>query len=335
MSAGVGPAHAHLAEPRRLDAAETATELETGAVASFSRRDAVVVHGPDARAWLQGQVSQELTGLEVAGSVETLVLSPQGRIECFCRLSVLADDVVLLDTDEGFGPALADRLRRFRLRVKAELEPGQVGVLELRGPRAIEQLAGHGPGPRELDGADRAPSLEGPWLLGAAVDWRGLSGVDVIGPKVTERWPVTGVPIGWPEELEAARIRAGVPRMGRELTEKTIPQEAGDLVARTVSFDKGCYTGQELVARIDARGSNVARRLRLITVIEGPRVEPGDSLVVEEREVGQLTSAAESSNGPVQVGLAYIRRGIEPGTEALAGPNGSRALIGELPGGRD
>ena len=70
------------------------------------------------------------------------------------------------------------------------------------------------------------------------------------------------VPPGDPAAFEAARIEAGVPAMGREITDKTIPQEAGALVEHAVSFTKGCYTGQELVARLDARGNNVARRLR-------------------------------------------------------------------------
>ena len=98
--------------------------------------------------------------------------------------------------------------------------------------------------------------------------------------------------------------------MGAELTEKTIPAEAG-IVARTVSFTKGCFTGQELVARIDSRGGNVPRHLRGVVVDEAtPPV--GASLIVGDREVGTLTSVAPGPAGVGVVALAYVRRDVDP-----------------------
>ena len=97
--------------------------------------------------------------------------------------------------------------------------------------------------------------------------WPGLAGVDLIGPApaVPDGWPVMA---GRPSTRPSAS-RAGIPRMGAELTDKTIPGETG-LIEQTVSFTKGCYTGQELVARIDSRGGHVPRRLRRL-VPAGPR----------------------------------------------------------------
>ena len=107
--------------------------------------------------------------------------------------------------------------------------------------------------------------------MAAAVAWPGFSGVDLLGPPPpAERsaWIGDEVVRCGPEAWEAARIEAGVPRNGREIGEGTIAAEVG-LVDRTVSFTKGCFTGQELVARLDARGSKVARRLGGV-VFDGP-----------------------------------------------------------------
>lgn len=102
---------------------------------------------------------------------------------------------------------------------------------------------------------------------------------------------------------EADRIERGWPAMGKELDERTIPAETG-LVGLTVSFTKGCYTGQELVARIDSRGGNVPRHLRRLRASEG-EIAAGSAIVVDGREVGTVTSSA----GPVALG--YVARAVE------------------------
>ena len=109
--------------------------------------------------------------------------------------------------------------------------------------------------------------------------------------------------------------------MGAELTEDTIPAESG-VVDRSVSFTKGCYTGQELVARIDSRGGNVPKRLRL--VVGGAALTPGASVMVADDEVGTVTSAVGG------VGLAYIRRSVDA-FPAAARSNGVEAELRELP----
>ncbi len=251
------------------------------------RRDGVVVRGPDAAEWLQGQLTQDLAGLEVGESRYSLVLSPQGKLASFCRATRSGEEEYLLDTEAGFGPDLEDRLRRFKLRVKVDLE-------------AVELSCEAGPG----------------------------GGLSSLGPpRVVEEPP----PV--PDEasltrLEEARIRSGLPRLGRELTERTIAQEAGEaFVQATVSFTKGCYTGQELVARLDARGSNVARRLRLIEGSEpASPPEPGAAIYRGEAEVGEVTSAAPS--GASFVALGYLKRAVlgeEPFDVLVGGPAGERA----------
>jgi len=155
--------------------------------------------------------------------------------------------------------------------------------------------------------------------------------VDLLGPEDVVLTPGPGgrgLPDGvvacGPAAVEACRIVSGVPAMGAELTAKTIAAEAG-LVERTVSFTKGCYTGQELVARIDARGSNVPRRLVGIVASGEPGSEPllapgmtlhggeppaGDG-AAGDKVAGTVTSAAWSVEVGAWVALGYLHRSVE------------------------
>ena len=267
-----------------------ALRREAGAV--WLPRDFVLVRGPDAVAYLQGQLSQDVAALAPGSSADSLLLQPQGKVDALVRLTRTAGDEVVVDVDGGFGEAVMARLTRFKLRVKADIEPLGWRCLALRGPRAHHVQAAGG--------------------LAVAADWPGLPGVDVLGedPDVP-----AGVRVCGAEAWEAVRIEAGIPAMGRELTERTIPAEAG-VVERTVSFTKGCYTGQELVARIDSRGGNVPRRLRGVLVATNLLPPVGATLVVGDREVGSLTSVAESLERRAPVALAYVRREVEPPAEA-------------------
>jgi folate-binding protein YgfZ len=252
-------------------------------------RDVVRVSGPDAITYLQGQVSQDVAALAVGASAWSFVLQPQGKVDAWFRITRTADDAVLLDVDGGFGDALVARLERFKLRTKADLEA-------LTGWRCLA-----------VRGASRPePPLEGD--LVAESGW-GVEGFDVLGPDPA---PPEGVREGTVDELEALRIECGVPVMGRELTERTIPAEAGQAVIdRSVSFTKGCYTGQELVARIDSRGGNVPRHLRGL-ILDGDDVPTaGTAVVIEGAEVGTVTSAARSARLDAVVALAYVQRSVD------------------------
>ncbi len=113
--------------------------------------------------------------------------------------------------------------------------------------------------------------------------------------------------VGTIEEYERARILAGVPAMGREITTATIPAETG-VLERSASFTKGCYTGQELVARIDSRGGNVPRHVRVLRV-DSP-VHVGARVEHEGHDVGAVTSAAADDGG--SVALAVLARSVVP-----------------------
>lgn len=284
-----------------LSAVATWAELHGGVVAREAERDLLAVRGPDTFTWLQGQLSQDVSALAVGASVDSLVLSPQGRIDALVRVTRRGETEAIIDVDTGYGPAVLERLSRFRLRVRIEIAPLDWRCVELRGPGAAESAA--------------AETRSGNAGVVASFEWPGLAGLDLLGPAVSVP---AGVPVADESVLEAARIAAGVPRMGRELTGKTIPQEAG-IVERAVSFTKGCYTGQELVARIDSRGSRVPWRLRGTSLDEGASVpESGAELSIEGRVIGTVTSAvaveavpgAPGRGGPIA--LAYVRREVVP-----------------------
>jgi len=266
-------------------------------------RDVLRVSGADALAYLQGQLSQDVAALAVGESADSLILTPQGKLDALVRVSRTGDDEVIIDVDGGFGEAVAARLARFKLRVKVDIEALAWGVVALRGPGSAAAAGAE-------DQAGASPR--------AAFPCNGVSGVDLLGEA-----PAVPAAVRLCSEAawESVRVEAGIPVMGAELDERTIAAEA-DLLDRAVSFTKGCYTGQELVARLDARGNRVARHLRGLVIRglasvtgEAPGFEvvaPGAEVVFEGKVVGAVTSSAWSPRFNCPVALAYVHRTVEP-----------------------
>lgn len=244
-----------------------------------AQRDVLRVAGADALTYLQGQVSQDLRPLAVGASTWTLLLQPTGKVDVLARVWRTAEETFVLDTDAGYGEAMATRLRRFMIRVAVELEPLGWPAIAVRGV-----------------GEQRPDD--------AVAGWWGRD-FDVLGPTAELG---AAVPEGTAADLERARVEAGWPAMGAEIVPgETIPAETG-VVAVAVDFRKGCYPGQELVERMESRGATAPRRLRTLTVADGAR--PGDPVVdAEGRQVGVLTSVAGMA------AIASVRRGVELGAE--------------------
>ncbi len=274
-------------------ATDHAIALRRGLGAVAVARDVVRVAGPDAVSFLQGQLSQDVVATAVGDSAFSLLLAPQGKVDAFVRLTRTGDDEVVLDTDAGWGQAVTDRLGRFKLRVRCEIAPLDWRVVAVRGDASAAVAA---PGP-------------GAWRV--LPETPGVPGFDLLGPDVEAP---EGALVVDADAYEALRIEAGVPRMGAELDESTIPESAG-VVERSVSFTKGCYTGQELVARIDSRGGNVPRRLRGVVVAANVLPPVGAEVVAGAKVVGALTSVGESLERRAPVALAYVQRGVEPPAE--------------------
>ena len=274
--------------------------LRTGVGAYALAVDVVAVSGPDATAYLQGQLSQDVASLGVGCSAPSLLLEPDGKLTALVRVTRTGDDAYVLDTDAGYGSLVAARLKRFQLRTKVSVEPLDWTCVALRGA------------------AVRVPAARTETPFELAIDWNGTHGVDLLGPRAEEVEAAVPREAVWcgAAAWEALRIEAGIPKMGAELDSRTIAAEAG-LVERTVSFTKGCYTGQELIARLDARGSRVARRLRGV-VAEDAGPDDAGLLVGASlwtpgggKVVGRCTSASWCP-GLEKVGaLAYLHRSVE------------------------
>lgn len=271
-------------------------------------RDVVVASGDEVVDYLQGQLSQDVTALDVGASAHSFVLQPQGKVDVWFRITRTADDAVVLDCDPGWGEALVARLERFRLRTKVAFERVSWDGWAVRGARATAP-----PDPAEG--------------IVAAVDRPGDRGFDLLGPAPVR--PPDAVECH-PAALEVLRIEAGTPRMGAELDEGTIPAEAG-VVPVSVSFTKGCYTGQELVARIDSRAGSTPRRLVGLR-IEGSQVPgAGDALLVDGAEVGRVSSATPGGSHGGPVALAYLKRGVDTPVTVELGGEGGPAVALDLP----
>jgi folate-binding protein YgfZ len=247
----------------------------------------VVVSGPDATSYLQSLVSQDLEPLAIDASAESMLLTPQGKLDVLFRITRVADDEWWLDTEPEYGPRLAASLTRFRIRVKAEIDDrtadtALVSSITRDDPAAISGIG------------DSARVLRTPW------------GFDHLAPRadldVQPTWSA--------EQLEVFRIEQGVPKLGVDIDEKTIPQEAF-LERDAVSFTKGCFLGQELVTRIDTRG-HVNKYLRRLAV-DGSVVPPRSaSIEVDGKDVGTVTSSAAVPGEGRVVALGMVRREVEP-----------------------
>ena len=248
------------------DLAAQVAALRHGAGAYLLPRDVFSVKGDDATAYLQGQLSQDIAALAVGASADSLLLQPDGKLTALLRVTRVDANGYVLDTDAGFGDAMVARLKKFLLRSKVQIERLEWRCLALRGA-GVETAA-----------AGLRAALGEAGVLDLPFEWNGWGGVDLLGPKDVVLDPTAGpLPEGiilcGRDATEACRIASGIPAMGSELTDKTIAAEAG-LVDRSVSFTKGCYTGQELIARLDSRGNNVPRRLVGVIADPDPTVDP-------------------------------------------------------------
>ncbi len=268
-------------------------DLSTMVGACATQRGVLAVAGPDAEDFLQGQLSQDVAALAEGQSAWSLVLQPQGRIDAFVRVTRQAADRYVLDTD-GSLEQLIVRLKRFMLRTDVTLEPLDWRCIAVRGPGAAD--------------APVSGEIVGPVPTG---------GVDVLGPAPTVSEDMPRIDA---ESLEVQRIKAGFPRMGVDIDDRTIPAEA-EVVPWTVSFTKGCFTGQELVARMDSRGSNAPRYLRLLTLQGRAELTGGDPIhSTDGADVGNVTSIAWDAITGTTVALGYIRRSLAmPAEVQLAG----------------
>jgi tRNA-modifying protein YgfZ len=284
-----------------------------------SERGKLALTGEQAREFLNGQVSNEIEALEPGSGCYAALLTNKGKMLGDLRALETGSEL-WLDTERVSLQALFDTIRRGSVGWQVELHKRtlQQALLSLVGPRAGE-VAGFGP---TVEHANRASSLGGAPVLLVATDL----GVDVVcaaedADRVRAALDVPEVPEAAAEIL---RVESGRPRYGLDLDDTTIPQEAG-LNDRAVSFTKGCYVGQETVARLHYRGkpNRLLRGLRL-----SEPVASGTSLLLGEREVGHVGSSVVSPRHGA-IALALVRREAAVGDSLRAGD--AAAVVSELP----
>jgi folate-binding protein YgfZ len=283
--------------------------------------------------YLHTVTSQHLAERRPPEAADALLLSPKGKIEFAFRVAVLSateDSVrVVLDTEAEAAEALAERLARFVFRYDVRVGEPVPGGLTLLGAGAGEAAANAGlppPGGEGHAAEHRAGGADDGWV----VVHRTAIGLDVVGPgvaRVAAAPALLGVRVAGADDLEALRIEAGVPRWGRELTDDVIAEEAG-LLGSHVHLDKGCYPGQETVARVHNLGQ-VPRRLAGLRV-EGTAPPPfrADLTTGDGRRAGQVRSGVvHPALGPIA--LAYVRRTVATGERVHAA--GVDATVVDLP----
>ena len=216
-------------------------------------REFVRVAGPDAADYLQRMVSNDVEALAVGAACPALLLTAKARVIAPLVVWRRGEEDFLVLTEPGLGEIVRRELMRLRFRARCEIEPEEHESRLVFGGSA--GFATDWPGVREVLDAELAPTLSA-------------------------------------EDVELRRIEAGVPRWGHEIDDRILPAEAG-LDETHISFSKGCYPGQEPVARLHYRG-HANRELRVVELVEGVEVE-------------RVTSRAERPDGSV-VALAYVRR---------------------------
>ena len=286
----------------------------------------VWVDGPDALAFLDELLSQDIAGIPVGGAAPSLLLAPQGKLRA--TLWVLrGEDRIGLVADAGRGEIVAGDLTRFKIRVEVDISVEAGPVIDVWGPEAAAALSSIGldvpPTPGWTQDGDRVVAALPFARIGLArYVTVGIPATDMTGSGAVD---VTDL------AARAVRIEAGEPLMGVDIDDRTIPQEAG-IVEGSVDFTKGCYLGQELVARIDSRG-RVNRHLRGVVVVSGVSPPGGAEIFFDGRVVGTLSSVAESGTLGGAVALALVRREVTPGaTVEIRWQGGSaEARVEDLP----
>jgi folate-binding protein YgfZ len=292
-----------------------------------SARGKLTVSGSEAAEYLQGQLTNDVEALSPGEGQYAALLDRKGHMQADMRVLRTSPEEILIDTEpEALEPARR-HLEMYKIGRDVAIADltAERAILSLIGPRSVE-LAGTAALPEQASEAARVGGVEC-----LAVGTTG--GIDLVAKstdaeRLREALNAAGAVEVGPEAAEVVRIEAGIPRFGAEMSAETMPAEAG-IVERAVSFTKGCYIGQEPVARLHYKG-RPNRRLRGLEL--SARAAPGASLRLGEKEVGRIGSACVSpARGPIA--LAIVRREAEPDAELAVGEDGVTARVVDLPFG--
>ena len=286
--------------------------LQGGAWVRRSDRAIIRVAGADRVSWLQGLVTNDVSALDPGQRIYSAYLTPQGRM--ITDLWVVATpDALLLDVPAPLAGSLAARLDTLIFAEDIQIDDASAMM-------AVVQVFGAATSTDATDAATAGTDARMPGRIAIADRTFGVPSRVVYVPVPEVEAFIAALP-GSPVEagldaLDVLRVEAGVPRFLVDMTEETIPLEAG-LEDRAISFTKGCYVGQEIIVRVTTRGGGrVARRL-VGLIVEGGAAPPppGAAIHAGERAVGRVTSAVFSPRRAGVIALGYVHRDFtEPGT---------------------
>jgi folate-binding protein YgfZ len=324
---------------------EHAALRKSATVIDLSFRSRLVLTGSDRVRLLNGQVTNNVKDLSVGEGCYAALVTNKGRMQSDLNIYILPDEI-LLDFEPGLTGAISERFDKFIIADDVQVIDAapHYGLFSVQGPHAwavIERLGLNFPMPEK---AFQSRSIKDETLgeIYCVNQPRiGSNGFDLFAPMqslaaladklIAAAKQLGGCAAGW-RALETARIEAGIPRFGAEMDATNLAPEAG-LESRAISYTKGCYIGQEVIARIRTYGQ-VAKALRGLRFDEQTLPRKGDKLFAGEKEVGYVSSAIHSPALNAPIGLGYVRREHNQlGTElSVRTTNGqASATIVELP----
>ena len=319
---------------------DPAAEYEALATAvslvDLSARTRIELTGEDRAKFLHNLCTNEVRKLSAGAGCEAFLCDARGHV-LFHVFVICRPESLIIETMPGEGPRLLAHLDRYLIREQVALADRGPETCELlvAGPLAaatIGKLAANAL-PTERLGND-AIELAGSSVIAVQTDWIGIEGFLLIGDRAdgAKLWQALHAAGARPcgaEALETARIEAGFPWNGIDISDKNLPQEvARD--SQAISFVKGCYIGQETVARIDALG-HVNKSLAGVKFSCKEAPQPGAELKADEQTVGEVTSACFSPRFNAPLALAYLRRGHNQPVGELESACGAAEVV-KLPG---
>jgi len=320
---------------------------ESAGVLDLSFRGRLCVAGGDRARFLHGQVTNDVKRLRIGEGCYAALITAKGKMQSDLNIYSLQDEL-LLDFEPGLTANVSERLEKYVIADDVQIVDvaPHYGLLSVQGPKAEAVI-------RALELGAELPNK--PFSFVKATDGMkgeiylmnqprlGTSGFDVFVPvasaaaireKLIKAAKLSGGRPCGSEAFEMARIEAGIPRFGADMDETTNPLEAG-LETRAISFNKGCYIGQEVISRIQTY-SEVAKKLRGLKLDDALKTlsGKGDKLFLDGKEAGFVTSATASAKLKANIALGYVRREMnQPGTELIlrTAEGESPARIVELP----
>jgi folate-binding protein YgfZ len=300
---------------------EHAALHEASGVLDLSFRSRLCLTGAHRNKFLHGQVTNDVNRLGVGEGCYAALVSAKGRMQSDLNIYMLESEI-LLDFEPGYSAAVAQRLEKYVIADDVQVVDvtPHYGLLSVQGPKAEEVV-------RQLDLGVELPAklmsfvprkdstLGEIYLMN--LPRTGSTGFDLFVPTaalssvmdklIAAAKAVGGRGCGW-QALETARIEAGIPRYGTDMDETNLAPEAG-IEERAISYSKGCYIGQEVIARIRTYGQ-VAKSLRGLLLGDDLKALPvrGDKLFKDGKDVGYVTSAVASPTFKANIALGYVRR---------------------------